>query len=282
MHKRSIRIVAVIAVVIVTALIGADRASAAGAVVISACQVLNNPNTTYKLNTDLTSCGDCLVVAVNKITIDLQGHSITSTCPGSGSGSAISDQATPLDGIVVKNGSFSGFAFGVFLQSSTRASVLGVTAKDNAQRGIVVGPQGLVKSSEASGNKVGIEVGPRGQVQQCNSHDNVFAGISTAFGDNCLITSNTASSNAEFGIIIDGNKCTISFNTARNNGQIGIDAGASVAGTGHLVTGNVALNNSIVDFGINCPSDVTNNDSTNGLPASYVLFGSGCHLVNNN
>jgi hypothetical protein len=154
----------------------------------------------------------------------------------------------------------------------------------------VVGPQGLVKGSEASGNKVGIEVGPRGQVQQCNSHDNVFAGI-TGFGDNCLITANTANSNTEFGIVTgppaeppgaSGNRCTVSFNTANDNGRIGIDAGASFGGTGHLVTGNVALDNGEFDYAVLCPSTVTNNDSTNGFPASYLLFDIGCHTVNNN
>src|SRR5262245_49326019 len=77
MHQRSIRVAAVLAVAIVTALAGADRASAAGTVAIDSCRALTDTNTTYKLTTDLTSCGDCLVVANNKITIDLQGHSIT-------------------------------------------------------------------------------------------------------------------------------------------------------------------------------------------------------------
>ena len=82
MPTQSLRVVVVLAVALVTALAGADRASAAGAVFIDACQTLSDANTTYKLTTDLTSCGDCLVVANNKITIDLQGHSITSTCGG--------------------------------------------------------------------------------------------------------------------------------------------------------------------------------------------------------
>jgi hypothetical protein len=272
MHQRSIRVAAVLAVAIVTALAGADRASAG---VISACQTLSDFNTVYKLDTDLTSCGDCLVVANNKITIDLQGHSITSTCTGSGWG--ITDLGGIFDLITVKNGTVSGYEIGVDLNDSTRVSVLGVKATNNSIVGIWVG-DGLVKFSETSGNDIGIEVdGDRGQVQQSNSHDNISIGIA-ATGDHCLITMNFANGNGT-GIAAGGNKCTVSHNTANSNGSAGIVAGYSDGGTGHLVTRNTAINNGDVDFAIACPSDVTNNTSSGG---SYNFIGPGCHLVNNN
>jgi hypothetical protein len=160
MHKQSLRVVVVLAVAIATALAGADRASAAGAVSISECGPLSEPNTTYKLTTDVLSLGNCLVVANNKITIDLQGHSINSV---KGFGAAITDLGATFDVITVKNGTVIGYDIGVNLGASTRPSVLGVTAKDN-DTGIVVGPQGLVKSSEVSGSLVGIQVGDRSQV----------------------------------------------------------------------------------------------------------------------
>jgi parallel beta-helix repeat protein len=116
-------------------------------------------------------------------------------------------------------------------------------------------------------------------------HDNhgPFAGILAFPGDNCLITMNTSNSNAGFGIAtIEGNRCTVSLNTASNNGRGGIDVAATFSGgTGHLVTWNVALNNGGFDFAVNCPSNVTNNDSTNGFPTSYDLIGTGCNTVNN-
>jgi hypothetical protein len=84
-----LRVVIVLAIALVTALAGADRASAAGAVPISTCQTLSDANTTYRLTTNLTSCNSCLscdsclIVANDRITIDLQGHSITNKgCPG--------------------------------------------------------------------------------------------------------------------------------------------------------------------------------------------------------
>ena len=109
MHNQGFRVVIVLAVALVTALAGAHQARAAGAVLIDACQTLSDANTTYKLTTNLTSCDDCLIVAADKITIDLQGHSITNTgCPGFNV--AITARGASLDVITIKNG----FRFGVF------------------------------------------------------------------------------------------------------------------------------------------------------------------------
>src|SRR5262245_21288024 len=171
MPKRTVRVIAGIAVVIVASLAGAHRASAAGAVNISSCQTLSDYGTVYRVTTDLSTCGNCLIVANDQITIDLQGHSITSTCAGSDVG--IYDGATRRDVVVVRNGTVSSFAYGILLQASTRVSVLGVTATDNTGLGIATGPQSLVKSSEASGNDTGISIfGARSTVQQSNAHDN--------------------------------------------------------------------------------------------------------------
>ena len=278
MHQPSLRIIAVVAIALVTTLAGPPRARAGGAVAIDSCRTLTDANTTYKLTTDLDSCGRCLVVAADQITIDLQGHSITSTCPGNDS--AIIGVAQDL--IVVKNGSITGYHVGVNLDDSTRVSVLGVTANDNNFAGMLIGRRGLVKSSEASRNGgLGIAVGSHGQVQQCTVNDNGHGDNGTGgivADDNCLITMNIANSNGGFGgIVTSGNKCTVSYNAAHGNAGVGINAGA-FGGTGNLVTRNTAINNADVDFAILCPSDVTNNTSSGG---SYSLIGPGCHFVNN-
>jgi parallel beta-helix repeat protein len=282
MPTRTVRRLTTVTLALAAALTWVSAAHAAGTVNIDSCQTLSIPNTVYKLTANLVSCGDCLVVAADGITIDLQGHVITTPgCPPDGPPfAAITDLGLTHDRIVVRNGTVAGYSFGVGLGNSTRVSVLGVTAENNAQTGIQAGPQSLVKSSQASGNQVGIFlVGPRGQVQQSNAHDNTIIGIAV-FGDNCLITANTANTNGPLdGIVTLGNRCTISFNTASNNAGRGISAGG---GSGHLVTGNVALNNALgLDYEINCPSTMTNNESTNGFPVSYLLNGTDCHLVNN-
>ena len=283
MHLRSRRIATVIALALVTALAGVHQARAAGALNIDSCQTLSGGNTTYRLTADLTSCGDCLVVAANKITIDLQGHSITNTgCPGLNAG--ISDEESAFDVITVKNGEVSGYGIGVFLGTSTRVSVLGVTSHDNSNIGIFAGSQGLVKASEVYNNAaIGILVGDRGQVQQCNAHHNGDFGI-FALGNNCLITMNFANFNGFVGIDTGpSNRCTISYNTASNNAEAGIDAGLLLRGSGHLVTQNIAQDNDGgLDYAVNCPGAVTNNTSTLGFPTSYELGSAGCQTVNNN
>ena len=251
----------------------ASRADADGAVNIDTCQTLSAPNTVYKLTADITGCGLCMIVAADRITIDMQGHSITSSCE---SLPAITDLEKGFDLITVKNGSISGFSQGIHLVSSTRVSVVGIKVQVSVV-GIVTGPQGLVKSSEVSGASVGIEiVGDRGQVQQSNAHHN-SQGI-VVEGDKSLVTMNTANFNSGVGIQVRGTKGTLSYNTASMNGTAGITA---TVASNHLITRNVALNNGLVDYGMNCPSDVTYNDSTNGFPASYELIGSGCKTVGN-
>jgi hypothetical protein len=281
MPTRTVRRLTTMTLALAATLTWVPAAHAAGAVNIDSCQTLSTANTVYKLTADLTSCGTCLVVANDRITIDLQGHSISSTCPGkAGSGSAISagdGVTTPRDLVVIRNGTVSGYSDGVFLPFSTRVSVLGIKATDNFTTGIHAGAQSLVKSSEASGNEAGIQVGDRGQVQQSSAHNNRLYGI-FADGDKCLITMNTANFNGFAGILAFGNRCTESFNTANNNTQNGI----LTTGSANLVTGNVALNNtSGIDYLVQCPSTVTNNDSTNGFPTFYDLIGTGCHTANN-
>src|SRR5262245_58667630 len=78
-------------------------ARADGAVEIDTCQTLSSPNTTYKLIADIeTTTFDCLLLAADRITVDLQGHSITAGNPPLPN-NAIRN-AGSRDLIVIKNG----------------------------------------------------------------------------------------------------------------------------------------------------------------------------------
>ena len=92
MHERNVRRIAAVTVTLIAALTWASVASAAGAVNIASCQTLGTSNTVYKLTANLTRCGDCLVVANSRITIDLQGHSITGQCANS---AGVTDRGIP-------------------------------------------------------------------------------------------------------------------------------------------------------------------------------------------
>lgn len=249
------------------------QSHAAGAVNIATCQTLDSPNTTYKLTADLESCETCFVFAADRITLDLQGYSITSTCTRVNDGIRGNRDLS-----VIKNGTVKAFKNGISL-SGPRTSLLGVVVKDNDIGINLTGSQALVKACEAAGNFIGIVVGDRGQVQQCNVHDNSGWGI-VANGDNCLVTQNTLNGNSHGMQVGNGSKGTVSYNTVNQSPGTGIEVGFNF-GAGYLVTRNVVLNSGQIDYRISCPSDVSFNTSTNGFPASYDLQGSGCKTPGN-
>src|SRR5262245_55408484 len=269
MRRTVRRRIAAVTLVLAAAPIWANDAHAAGAVNIASCQVLDIPNTTYKLTANLTSSSDCLIVAGDRITIDLQGHSITGTDLAVFGFAAITDFGQARDLIVVKNGmpgTLSGFFYGINL-ISTRSSVIGIDESNNIGTGIrMPGVKALIKSSRTSQNNQGIAAeGDRAQIQQCDASNNATIGISA--GSRCLVTMNTANNNSPnpengYGIAAFGEHCTVSFNTAAGNGIVGIFA----SGTGTLITQNTAMGNGI-DFLLECPSDVTFNTSSLGFPA---------------
>ena len=282
MHKRSVRRITGVTVATVAALAWVSVASAAGALNITSCQTLSTPNTVYKLTADLTSCGNCLVVANDRITIDLQGHSITGDCESS---AGVTDGGMARDWTVVKNGSISSFAVGVRLASSTRNQVQNIQVMTNVI-GIWAGTDSLVKSCSATSNSVfqdedgyGIIVGDRSQVEGCDASFNGRVGILA--GNHCLITRNTANRNRADGIAT-GNFCTVSFNTVKFNEGDGIDVGdgSSASGAHSLVTGNTVFGNRDGGLEVTCPSDVTNNTAlSNG--EDYNFLGTNCHTTNN-
>ena len=129
-------------------------------------QELDIPNIVYKLTRDITGAdGDCLIAAADRITLDLQGFSLTGTAVGT----AITDNFRPhRDLIVVKNGAISNVDRGIDLNSS-RVSIIAVTASHNGSGIFLSGARSLVKSSTASSNISGFwiaAVGDRAQIQQ--------------------------------------------------------------------------------------------------------------------
>src|SRR5262250_1653184 len=122
MRTWTVRVVAGVAIGMMSVPAWTSVAGAAGAININACMTLNTPNTVYKLTQSLQTCGDCLVIAGNRITVDMQNFTITGTC-ALPTGSGITDNGVSLDLTVVKNGTITGFWAGVNLESSSRTSV---------------------------------------------------------------------------------------------------------------------------------------------------------------
>jgi hypothetical protein len=264
---------------------------AAAVTTITTCGTLTKLGETYNLANDLTSCGTCLTVANNRITINLKDYTIIGDCGGSPTPAGdeivagISDGGVARDLITIRDGGIAGFDAGIDLTSSTRSTVLNVVVLGNLLAGIAVGDQSLVKNNLAVLNVLdGIVVGERGQVQDNIASLNGFDGVGDGIyaGNRCLITRNSAEGNAEEGIATGGS-CTVSFNEANGNGDDGIDVGADgdFDGSRSLVTGNDAFDNGDVGIEAQCPSTVTfNNASGNDL--NYNLVGTPpCDFHNN-
>ena len=88
--------------VFVAAVLAAGPGAAFAANKILSCGTIKEPGS-YLLGKNLAATGDCLVVVVNDVTIDLDGYTIR----GNGTGSGI--LAVENGNIAVRNGSITGF-----------------------------------------------------------------------------------------------------------------------------------------------------------------------------
>src|SRR6187399_3008396 len=95
--------------------------------VINACQAITEPGS-YVVNRNLQATGDCLVIAADFVTIDLDGFVISGSGVGNGVGSAV---LVGRRSINVRNGVITGFATGVYLEYASDVTVERVTASAN-------------------------------------------------------------------------------------------------------------------------------------------------------
>jgi parallel beta-helix repeat protein len=220
-------------------------ASAGAAEAIKSCGTLGTFGRIYVLAADLTSCGDCLVVTRDRITIDLAGYTISGACDGVGAG--VTDSGTALQGTTVKNGTIKGFADGVFLANSTSNQIPNLTSSGNSGDGINVGARSNVKGCVIEDNGLnGLIIGDFGHVQDCTitghfgTEESGGSGISGGFGivgaARLLVRDNDVVDN-RVGILV-GDSSNVSFNTASNNVFSGLFASNRSLVTGNTTNGN--------------------------------------------
>jgi hypothetical protein len=212
------------------------------------CKTLSAPGS-YVLADNLNAAGDCLVLAADFVTIDLNGFSIA----GNGTGSAVKSENDDLrKGIRIFNGTIRSFETGVnFGFTGTQISVERVHVIDNSNVGIGVNQQAIVKDCVLSGNGDGINVGSRSLVVGNNSSFNTASGIVVGVGS--TIIGNTVGVNGNNGLVAS-NSSTVLNNTAQVNGNFGL-----------FVT---------------CASNVIGNTATNN-GTNMQLSGAGCNNNNN-
>ncbi len=208
----------------------------------------------YVLIANLSSAGDCLVVAANNVTINLNGYTIS----GSGAGSGITDSGVPRNGITIREGTVRSFADGVHLASSSRVRIEKVHAANNTSHGIWIGgPQAIVRDSMFFANDVGVEVSFSSEVMNNVAVANTTNGIQTSGG------------------------CTVIGNTSNFNGN-----GFAINAAGGTVVNNSALGNTGPGLSVRCPANVIGNTSVTGTALDGITLdqsggAAACNNVNN-
>lgn len=197
-----------------------------------------------RLAADLNCSGDAITIAANNVTLDLNGHSIT----GPGNTTATTGiKVSSRSGVVIVNGSITGFGSGVFLEYASYSRVEGV---------------------DASGNGGGIELASssHNEISHNSTTDNRPApgseanGIALDWGshDN-LIEANEVSGNAPWGIFVvddSDNNTVVGNHVFDNDVGIAIYVGGS---TGNLVERNLVLRNAGTGINADAGNTLTRN-----------------------
>jgi hypothetical protein len=167
------------------------------------CQTITQSGS-YTLTKNLTSTGDCILIAADFVTIDLAGFTIS----GSGDPTSIGiRELSPfvfpgLRGVVVRNGNVTNFGVGIELLSSLGATIENVNASANVSSGTVLGNRAVVRSSRFDDNGGnGLTVSFGGTVTGSTATRNANAGFDAALGS--IFVNNLALNNRLTGIAQD-------------------------------------------------------------------------------
>lgn len=192
---------------------------------VSSCGPITDTGS-YLLTNNLTTSGDCLVVAagVPNVTLDLNGF----TMFGDGTGSALRSDGT-LEGLVVRNGTIKNFEGALRLNGNT-ILIERVTVIRNTGIGLFANESVKVNDSVFVGNNVGLIV-----------------------GEGSLLVGNIVSFNISDGIVTTGVGGTLINNTSRRNGGIGILVSCPSNIVENTATGNTDVN--LVLNGAGCNSN---------------------------
>src|SRR6202158_469476 len=205
---------------------------------VNACQTLSAPGN-YVVTKNLTASGDCLVLTVSNIAIDLQGHKIV----GNGSGGGITDGGNNIAYIIVANGKISNFSEGIALSTSTNQTanlILNVNTSGNAADGIFMrGRDNNLTNVTASNNGgAGIEL--------LNCCDSLFKVTTTGnsaegvhFNAEDYLLNVTSNGNSADGVSGGSDSFIVNSVANKNSGK-----GLNLLDTDNLVVSSVANGNS--------------------------------------
>ncbi len=219
---------------------------------------------TYVLAADCIGPG--ITITASNVTLQLNGHTMTASPSGTGSGVLVDDSAGPVSGVGITGpGRITeyqgpGVQLGNFGAGVTGSTVSGLTANNNANNGIylVPGATGNTVRDYTANNDLGygIAVGGTGNTVNNNVvNTNNYGGIYVG-GSGNAIHDNTTRGNGLSGIETPANDNTFYNNIADNNRVWGIvlDFGAE----GNTFHDNTALGNRALDLVAFAPCDSNN------------------------
>lgn len=255
------------ALILVLLALAYPGSAAAAPIAIASCQTLNQPGA-YALSKNLTAAGDCLLIARDHVTIDLNGFEIA----GNGSGSGIRF-ATKCNcsgqNITIRNGSIVAFARGIDLTAIGGAPSTYVVERmriiRNSELGVELGSQSIVKDSVFSAN--GTCIFTSGCPKPTKAGDGLVV------GDTSVVTGNVSARNAGSGIVA-GSGSTVISNSTNTNALNGIVALEST------VSQNTARGNGKAGLVVTCPANLIGNLIIKNTP-NLSLSGSGCNSEHN-
>ena len=217
---------------------------------ITACTTIAVPGS-YILANNLSSFGDCIVIATSYVTLDLNGFAMEGLGKG---GSAVTEQpGNSFHAITVRNGNIVRYARAILLAKSVAVTVERITAMDNTSDAVTTGDDSIVRDSAMQSN----------------------GGNGLRMGMRALVRGNTVSMNGGIGVSA-GMGAQIVDNTIGHNKASGI-----VADEGANVVHNVSRNNGADGIFVECPSAVVGNAATNNLGQNLDLLGGACETGHN-
>lgn len=225
---------------------------------INSCQMLDIENEEYHLTEDVRSDMNCFEIVASGITLDCNGHSITSNFFYSGDGIYIYSQ----DRIKIKNCNISSWSNGIFIS---------------------VGNNHELRNNRVSGNNQGIFISEGSESTFIGNivESNEFNGFHISASQNNIFTSNTVNSNSNGFYLESSPDNTFDLNIAESNEYTGFIFSSSHNNT---LTSNTAKSNSNNGFklGFSHNNTLTSNTAeSNGDNGFFFLNGNDNSLASN-
>ncbi len=197
---------------------------------------------------------DCITVAADGVSIDLNGHMII----GNGSGTGDGIHGTGWWRVFIFNGNIVNCG-GDGIEVGESANVHDVTSSYNGRCGILTGQHSTVERCNCTynneqGSLAGISVGDNSIVRNCVANQNsALTSGAYSYGiftlASCTVTGNISQGNVGNGAgggngIYTGNSCTISGNTCSGNTSSGTGYGEGISsGSFSTLNGNTCSGN---------------------------------------